>query len=505
MRGGRSVRVLHVAAEVFPLLKTGGLADVAGALPDALHAVGADVRVLMPGYGAAVEQARQAGPVRVAAEWPDGRLLQTALPGGCPLWLYETDAFAARGERPFDQSPGVPWPDNAERFDEFARVATALADNQLGLEWRADIVHAHDWHAGLVPVHMQLARVPAATVFTIHNLAYQGLFPLSTRAALGLPGWLEHWEALEFHGQLSFIKGGIAFADRVTTVSATYAEEITTPALGAGLDGLLASRRADLSGITNGIDMAAWNPATDSALPAHFDVERPQDRRTVRANLLDEVGFDVEAETPILAYIGRLAEQKGVDLLVDALEDIVALPAAVIVLGSGDPLLEDALQGVAERHPTRVHCRFGFDEAFAHRIYGGADMLLMPSRFEPCGLGQLYAMRYGAIPVVHSTGGLAETVVDTTPTTLAEGRATGFRFDGPNVTALLSALERATAHFHDAASWRRIVDCAMRRDSSWTRSAHQYLALYDNARSRRHINASQFAEADVFGTPSPPA
>lgn len=474
-------RVLHVAAEVHPLIKTGGLADVAGALPDALHARGDDVRVLMPGYGAAVERAQADGAVTPVATRDGARLLAATLPGGCPLWLYETPAFAERGGRPYEETDGRPWPDNAERFDELARVAAAIADDALGLGWRADVVHAHDWHTGLVPVHLMLARVPAATVFTVHNLAYQGRFPLARLDALGLPGWLGHWQALELNGELAFVKGGLVFADRVTTVSATYADEIRTPAFGEGLHGVLAARGGDLVGIANGIDTRAWDPGADAHLAAAFDADDPGGKAEARAALVAEAGLAADETTPVIAYIGRLAAQKGVDALCAALEDIVALPACVVVLGTGERALERRLQDAAARHPGAVHVTLGFDEALAHRIYGGADMLVMPSRFEPCGLAQLYAMRYGTIPVVHRTGGLAETVTDAGDAGVADADATGFQFDAPTAAALMAALQRAHARFRRPDQWHRLVRQAMAADWSWTRSAARYAALYDEA------------------------
>ncbi|MDZ7828629.1 MAG: glycogen synthase GlgA [Halofilum sp. (in: g-proteobacteria)] len=483
-------RILHVAAEVVPLLKTGGLADVAGALPDALHALGHDVRVLMPGYGAAIDHARGAGPVHTVAAWDDARLLETQLPGGCRAWLYETPAFRARGDRPYDGPDHAPWPDNAQRFDELCRAATAIAADRLGLDWRPDVVHAHDWHTGLLPVHLQLARVPAASVFSIHNLAYRGLFPLGVRADLRLPGWLEHWQAMELHGELSFIKGGIAFADRVSTVSATYAQEITTHGFGEGLEGLLAHRGTALSGITNGIDTRSWDPATDPVLTTHYDADEPGGKALAREALLAETGLEAGRRTPVIAYIGRLAGQKGVDLLLAALDRLVALPAVLVVLGDGDPVLRKALSRAAKARPRRVYTQFGFDEAMARRIYAGADMLIMPSRFEPCGLSQLNAMRYGTIPVVHRTGGLAETVVDTTQATLEDGTATGFQFDGFTAAALVDAARRARDWFIKPSRWRGLVDNAMRRDSSWTRSAREYVSLYRDAREARFDHLS---------------
>ncbi|MEX1082139.1 MAG: glycogen synthase GlgA [Halofilum sp. (in: g-proteobacteria)] len=478
-------RILHVAAEVTPLMKTGGLADVAQALPGALRALGHDARVLMPGYGGALKRARAVGEVRLVAHWGSARLLETELEGGCPLWLYETPEFAQRGEYPFGDAAGVPWADNAERFDEFARVAVALADDALGLGWRADVVHGHDWHAGLVPVHLQLARVPAASVFTIHNLAYPGLFDLATRARLGLPGWLEHWQALEFRELLSFIKGGLVFSDRVTTVSETYAGEICTPDRGEGLDGVLAARGADLVGIVNGIDTQAWDPAADPQVPVSFDADEPMGKAQARRALLAETDLEAGADVPVVAYVGRLAQQKGVDTLLAALDGIVDLPAVLIVLGAGEPALERGLAQAMERRPDRVRATIGFDEGFAHRLYAGADMLIVPSHFEPCGLSQLNAMRYGTIPVVHRTGGLAETVVDASETARADGSATGFQFDELTPEAVVAALARAYALFGEPERWRDLMVSAMRRDSSWSRSARAYGALYDEALDTR--------------------
>jgi len=475
------VRILHVAGEVHPFQKTGGLADVVGALPDALHALGFDVRVLMPGYGAALERARNDGPLDVIAHWRNGRLLASTLPRGCPIWFYETEAFIERWGNPYDDAAGFPWPDNADRFDELARVAAAVADDAMGVGWRPDVVHAHDWHTGLLPVHLMLARVPAASVFTVHNLAYQGLFELAARERLGLPGWLEHWQALEFRGLLSFMKGGLGFADKATTVSHSYAREIRRPEFGEGLDGLLASRGADLVGIANGIDTETWNPATDPNLPATYSADAPEGKAAARNALLQETGLKAGARTPILAFVGRLAAQKGIDILCDALDELVALPAAVVVLGSGDPAIRARLEAAAKRHPTRVHVTFAFDEPYAHRLYAGADMLLMPSRFEPCGLSQLNAMRYGTIPVVQRTGGLIETVTDFTETGLADGRASGFQFDRLAAATLVAAVRRARDEFRRPARWRQLMTNAMRRDVSWTRSAREYAALYEDA------------------------
>lgn len=479
------LRILHVSAEVQPLMKTGGLADVAGALPAALHRLGHDTRVLMPGYGAALERLQALGPIREHALMGSARLVEGHLPGGCPVWLLDTPSLRARGENPYVDARGRPWPDNAECFNALATTAVALAQGDAGIDWQADVLHAHDWHAGLVPVHAMLRRVPAATLFTIHNLAYQGRFPLTMLDELGLPGWLAHWQALEHDGLMSFIKGGIAFADRVTTVSRTYAEEIRTPGFGEGLDGLLRHRGDDLSGITNGIDTEVWNPKTDPALARNFDAQRPAGKRDCRAALLGEAGLVAEKDMPIIAWVGRLTRDKGADLLLRTLPELVALPAVVVILGSGDRALEQSVAAAARARKSKVRFYRGFDESLAHRVFAGADMLLMPSRHEPCGLAQLNAMRYGTVPVVHATGGLAETVTDFDAAAETGEEPTGYHFHEDKPAALLAAARRAVDCFRKPRSWRRLVVAGMRRDSSWDASARAYIDLYREIASPR--------------------
>ena len=483
MKAEAPLRVLYAASEAHPLVKTGGLADVAGALPRALRNLGHDLRLVLPAYPAALERA---AALRTAAAFQvDGRplrLLEGRLPGTrVHLYLVDCPALFHRPGHPYLDAGGRPWPDNAERFYVFARAVAELACDRLGRRWRPHVVHCNDWQTGLVPALLALEPVPPAVVFTVHNLAYQGLFPHATFTALGLPDAWWSYRALEFHGQLSFIKGGLVFAHRINTVSPTYAREIMTPALGCGLDGLLRHRADRVSGILNGIDTGVWNPARDPHLAARFHVRRLAPRADNRRALQRRLGLDPDDEAVLAGHVGRLVEQKGADIILDALPRLLALGMQVAVLGSGEAALEQALREAARTWPGRVAVHLGHDEALAHLMEGGADLFLMPSRFEPCGLNQLYSLRYGAVPVVHRVGGLADTVTDAGPAALAAGEATGFVFDAPEPGALAAAVERAVALRRDARAWTRLQQAGMRQDHSWRRRAGEYLALYRRA------------------------
>ncbi len=481
------LRVLYVAAEAHPWIKTGGLADVAGALPAALRALGHDVRVLLPGYGAAIARAAELGATALQPVADDGdrALLATQTADHVPVWFDHHPAFQARLGNPYTTADGRPHPDNAEAFAAFARTAARIAGDDFGLGWQADVVHINDWHTGLVPTWLMLARVPAASVFTIHNLAFQGAFPAPIMDTLGLPAWLNHWQALAHHDELSFMKGALMFADRLTTVSATYANEILEPARGEGLDGVLRHRREHLHGIVNGIDTQVWDPATDPYIAHTYDTRATAGKGANREALCAEIGLDADSATPVMAWVGRLTTQKGADLLLSALPQLLALRACVVVLGNGEAHVERSLRAAAREHPSRVHLHVGFDEAFAHRLYAGADMLLMPSRFEPCGLAQLNAMRYGTVPVVHATGGLAETIIDADQEALARCAATGFQFHEPTAAALLARCRDAVTMFRDAPTWQALMRAAMARDSSWARSAEMHVDVYQQAQGER--------------------
>jgi starch synthase len=475
------MEILFVCSEIAPWSKTGGLGDVGGALPRALAARGHAVSVVTPRYGFVdprgqgfVEDPRA---LRVRGEavglWtrkgrPDVHLVEHARFFGSRSEIY--------GEG------GADYPDNAERFALLSRVALALP-GLLGL--RPRIVHANDWQTGLCPFLLRhehahdAALAGARTVFTIHNLAYQGVFPKQVVPFLGLPWDAFHHEAMEFHDQLSFMKAGLAFADALTTVSPTYAREITTAEGGAGLDPLLRRRRADLHGILNGIDVTEWDPARDPHLVAPYSARDLAGKAVNKAALQRELGLPVAPDLPLVGMISRLVDQKGIDLLAAALPDLLAREVQLAVLGTGSRAYEDALRRAAAERPDRIAVRIGFDEGLAHRLEAGADLFLMPSRFEPCGLNQMYSLRYGTAPVVRAVGGLEDTVEDYDGWT----RGTGFKFREYAPHALLLAVRRALEVFRDRRAWRALVLRGMAQDFSWDRSARSYEALFQTLSS----------------------
>jgi starch synthase len=480
------LKVLFVSSEVHPLIKTGGLADVCGSLPPALQALGCDVRILLPGYQGALARA---GRLKTVAhlDIPGLRAPVSVLEGTLPgtrvkTWLLDHPPAYARPGNPYLHPDGHPWFDNAQRFALLARAAVNLARGKGYLGWHADVVHCHDWQTGLVPVLLALEARRPAVVFTIHNLAYQGLFPYATFQQLGLAESLWHHEALEFHGQLSFMKGGLVFADKLNTVSPTYAQEIQTSVHGCGLDGLLRHRADDLSGILNGIDTKVWNPARDPHLVQPYHARRLTDKRANKLAVQHECGLPADADVPLITLVGRLVHQKGIDLVLDALPKLRALKLQIAILGGGDSKYEHALREQAARFPEQLAVRIGFDEAAAHRMEAGGDMFLMPSRFEPCGLNQMYSLRYGTPPIVHRVGGLADTVVDATPENLKAGTATGFVFEAMSGDALITAVQRALRLYGDARAWKKLELTGMRQDFSWRTRGEQYMTLYREAR-----------------------
>ncbi len=483
------VKVLYVTSEAHPLIKTGGLGDVAGSLPPALQAMGCDVRLLLPAYRTALQNA---GPTKVVADirlpalTARLRLLESRLPGSnVTTWLVDYQPAFDRPGNPYLDPLGRPWDDNATRFALFARVAEAIALNLAGLSWRPDVVHCNDWQCGLLPPLLMGANNRPATVFTIHNLAYQGLFPPGTLATLGLSPSLWSPEALEFYGQLSFIKGGLVFADMLSTVSPTYAREIQLPDFGFGLDGLLRHRTSQLVGILNGIDDREWDPARDPHLAHTYDVDHLQNKSVNKRALQEAYGLTVNTGIPLIGMVGRLVQQKGIDLVLDALPHLFRQPIQLLVLGSGEARYEDALRRAAARYPGRMAAFVGYDEPTAHQIEAGSDIFLMPSRFEPCGLNQLYSLRYGTLPVVRRVGGLADTVVDASPVNLHAGTATGVVFDGDSVESLATAVSRALALYADSGIWQAITARGMRQDFSWRPSAQSYIDLY---RVAQHVS-----------------
>lgn len=477
------MKVLHVAAEVFPLVKTGGLADVVAALPVALAEQGADVRLLLPGLPAILEGVQSPRPVIDIGACFGAlrvRLLLGRLPGSrLPVYVIDAPYLYRRGGSPYQDSHGEEWPDNLQRFALLGWVAAHLAADDADPHWVPDVVHAHDWHAAMACAYVaEHAPTQAATVFTVHNLAFQGLFPMHDRSLLGLGSHLMSPAGLEYHGQLSFMKAGLKFADHVTTVSPNYAREIATHEFGCGLDGVIRGRDGDVSGILNGIDDRVWDPATDPAIAQRYDRERPEGKRACRRALQQELKLDLDERSLLLTVVSRLTAQKGLDLVLTALPELLAAGVQLAVQGTGEPALEAAFRMAAQAHPGRVQVFMGYDETRAHRLIAGADAILVPSRFEPCGLTQMYGLRYGTLPIVRRVGGLCDTVSDATPQALAEGTATGFVFDAATPAALERCVRHALALHGQPAAWAGMMNTAMGQRLSWAGPAGQYLALY---------------------------
>ena len=443
------MRILHVAAEIYPLVKTGGLADVAAALPVALAKRGLDVRVLLPGLPGILGGVTELEPViRIGPAF--GAALVTLRCGRLPdsgLSAYVIDApFLYQREGSAYVGPdGRDWSDNHRRFALLGWIAAHLAAGELDPGWRPDVIHAHDWHAALAPLYIaQSPGLRTKTVFTVHNLAFQGRFASECLAELALPIGQLTPPGIEFHGGISFMKAGLVCARKVTTVSPTYAREICTPEFGYGLDGVLRDRGADLSGILNGVDYAVWNPS-DAAIASPYRADDLAGKRACKGALQRELGLSCDAASPLFLVVSRLFVQKGMDLLLAALPDLLDAGGQLAVLGAGDGELEAGFRRAAAAHPGRVALHAGYDEAMAHRFIAGGDALAVPSRFEPCGLTQLYALRYGTLPLVRRVGGLADTVIDASADNLAADRATGFVFNEATGEAVGKRLREACA------------------------------------------------------------
>ena len=493
MRSAAPLKVLHVAAEVFPLVKTGGLADVVAALPPALAEAGADVRLLLPGLPAildAVQSARTVIDIGACFGALRVRLLLARMPGSqLPVYVVDAPYLYRRDGSPYQAGDGSEWPDNLRRFALLGWVAAHLAADDADPAWVPDIVHAHDWHAAMACAYMaEHLPTSAASVFTVHNLAFQGLFPLHDEALLGLGSRNLSAAGLEFHGRLSFIKAGLQFADKISTVSPNYAREIATPEFGCGLDGMIRSRGADVSGILNGIDLEVWSPEKDASIAARYDADRLNGKVACRQALQAMAGLDSDPDSMVLTVVSRLTSQKGLDLVLAALPALVRDGVQFAIQGNGEPALEAAFRMAEHAHPGRVATFIGYDEARAHRLIAGADLIAVPSRFEPCGLTQMYGLRYGTLPVVRRVGGLADTVTDR-PTARPGGGdstdQTGFVFDAATPAAFEAAVRRALALKSDGASWRAVMVRGMALDLSWGRLALQYLGLYAQARAAR--------------------
>lgn len=517
-----TMKVLYVSAELFPLLKTGGLADVSAALPPALAAQGADVRLLLPAFPGVQAGVTPTGPAlplpagrdvhhhwhhhtatHTAAAWPAwvhnlpaglGPLAHTAggpapwlqaghvTASGQPVWLLHAPGLYEQGEHPYHDDHGHPWANSATRFAWLGWAAAMLG---LGLDsaWTPDVVHGHDWHTGLGLAYLHHLGAHAhhprpATVFTIHNLAYQGVFGSEVRTPLGLPATLFHIHGLEYHGNVSFMKAGLVFSDAITTVSPTYAREITGAEQGCGLDGVLRHRQSVLHGILNGVDDTVWNPATDPLVQPGYSADDLGGKAQAKARLQQRMGLQASPGALLCCVVSRLTSQKGLHLLAETVDDLVAQGGQLAVLGTGDQAIVQALQAARRRHPASVSLHVGYDEALAHQLIGGADMIIVPSQFEPCGLTQLYGLRYGTLPLVRAVGGLADTVTDCTLENIDDGSATGVVFGEFSAWGLRTALRRALALHRRPADWQTVQRNAMRQHFDWASAARAYLGVY---------------------------
>lgn len=498
---GVEMRLLYVTSEVFPLAKTGGLADISRSLPIALKRLEVDVRLLIPAYPSAlahIEKLRPLAKLKPMLGIDEALLLTGILPGSnVPVLLIDAPSLFQRSGGLYQSRNGVEWPDNPLRFAYLSHVAAQIAMGRTELGWRPDVVHANDWHTGILPLLLSTEEAPRpGTVFTAHNMAFQGNFPPDILPTIGICEDHFHNGDIEFYGQVSFLKAGLHYADRVTTVSPTYAREILTPEFGYGLDGVLRGRGSDFSGILNGIDEALWNPETDPHLPRTFGARSIAGKRVCKAALQEEFGLPISPNTPLIGFVSRTTHQKMADAILTALPWLSVQGAQFILLGQGETVLEAEFIKAQAEYENCVSVHIGYDEALAHRLQAGSDIILAPARFEPCGMTQLYALRYGALPVVRRTGGLADTVVDADAHSIADRTATGFIFDEASPDGLVSAIERALAAYRQPLTWRRLQLQAMAQNFSCDASATQYMSLY------REIAGAAPVLREIKGGPS---
>ncbi len=483
------IPVLQVSSEIYPVLKTGGLADVCGALPDALARAGCDVRVLLPGFPAVLEAFSHRREVATfSLPWGEqavvrcGHLAGVSCGRGTVMaYVIDVPGLFDRPGNPYLDAQRRPYADNHRRFAALAWAGAHLAAG-IDPQWSPAVLHAHDWHAALAPALLKLwgpaAQRGVSSLYTVHNLAYQGVFDSFHLRELGLPEEAFRVEGLEFHGRISYMKAGLYYADHITTVSPTYAREIQTAEQGCGLDGLLRSRRDRLTGVLNGLDPKVWDPASDALIGSNYDAANMQGKARCKLALQRELGLERASRAPLFVMVSRLTEQKGVNLLLEAVPEILRQGGQLAVLGSGDTELEQALQRDASANPGRVAATLGYDEALAHRLFAAGDVTLVPSRFEPCGLTQLYGLRYGSLPLVHAVGGLADTVVDTDLATLEDQTATGCAFHAFTGSALQQAVRRAFALYRRPRDWSRVRQTAMCQRFDWDQAGEHYANLY---------------------------
>jgi len=455
------------------------LADVAQSLPKALNDLGHDVRLIMPAYQQVKEKISQLPCVaKLSILNLEIAILETTLPEtNIPLLLVDCPTLFERAGNPYLNEQGQPWPDNAQRFALFCRAIVAVALNKSQLNWKPNILHCNDWHTGLACPLLHAEKDRPKTIFTIHNLAYQGLFSYETFNDLQLPEELWSYERIEYNGQLSFIKAGIVYADHVNTVSPTYAKEIQTPEYGSGLEQLLQYYSSKLSGIINGINEQEWNPESDKKIFSNYSTKNIQNKLNNKTSLQKELGLPVNKNIPLFSVISRIAEQKGLDLVISILPQLVLKKAQIVILGSGDKLLETELTSAANKYPDNISVKIGYDEVLAHNITAAADFFLMPSRYEPCGLNQMYSQKYGTIPIVRHTGGLADTVINY-PAIDDKTNSTGISFNGDNTEDFLEAINVAFNLFSNKDIFSKVKLNAMMQNFSWENSAVKYMDLY---------------------------
>jgi len=485
------LRILFVTSEAFPLIKTGGLADVSGSLPAALNEIGADVRLLIPAYPDVLKKLLNQHTVATVANLPfagSATLISGEIEeSGVSVLAIKCPSLYERAGGPYVDEKGLNWQDNPVRFGILSLVAAILSDSESPLKnWIPDIVHCNDWQTGLTPAYMhyrQQARPAlkqAKSVLSIHNLAFQGTFHGDWTTQLGLPPTSFNIEGVEYYGQLSFLKGGIYFADSIATVSPTYAQEIQTEEYGFGMQGLLAHRGHEIHGILNGIDLNEWNPAKDPHLTKRYSANRMNDKKVVKTALQSRLGLYVDEAAPLFGVVSRLTYQKGLDMFLSIAKPFLRQGSQIALLGGGETELEAGFRQLAHDYPLQVSVNIGYNEPLSHQIMAGSDIFIMPSRFEPCGLNQMYGLRYGTPPIVSHTGGLADSVQDTNAESLKMGTATGFVMTDKTPEALFASIQNALNNYRNDKAWRKIQRNGMRRDLGWDKSAGKYLSLYQN-------------------------
>ena len=479
--------ILYISSEAFPLVKTGGLADVAGSLPAALKKKSQNIHLVIPAYPEALSKISKA-KVRAEVSYYNQsvKIIEGKLPGtNVTTWLVDCPALFDRPGGPYVDEHGNEWPDNALRYALFCHAVVDIAINYLQLDWQADIVHCNDWQTGLVPALLSLHKQRPATIFTIHNLAYQGVFNQQAFVDLHLPDSLWNIDGLEFYNQLSFIKGGIAYADKITTVSQTYASEICTAENGYGLNGLLQYRKKDLIGILNGIDEKHWNPGTDHHLDQKYN-RRSLNKKVLNKTALQQaLNLPVNEAIPLIGMVSRLVEQKGLDIILQCMPELMKLKLQIVILGTGELHYEMQLSEMAQQYPDNLVVKIGYNEKLAHQFEAASDMYLMPSRFEPCGLNQLYSLRYATLPIATQVGGLADTVVHASKSNIENHTANGFILKEHSSTALLNAVQLAIKLYHEPKLWRQLQLNAISCNHSWESSAQHYIDLYQQVLDKR--------------------